>query len=63
MDLTPAPPPRPDAVPIGSPVDERPSSGRRGVLLAAIVLLAVGAVAIVAFLSGRGDGFPDAALG
>ena len=63
MDLPPATPPRPDAFPIESPVEERASSGRRGVLIAGIVLLAVGAVAIVAFLSGSGDGFPDAALG
>jgi hypothetical protein len=63
MDLPPAPPPRPDAVPVESPFEERRSSGRRGVLIAAIALLAVGAIALVAFLSGSGDGFPDEALG
>ena len=63
MEPPPTPPPRPDAFPIESPVEERPSSGRRGVLIAVVVLLAVGAVALVAFLSGSGDGFPEAALG
>ena len=63
MDLPPAPPQRPDAVPIQGPFEERPSSGRRGVLIAAIALLALGAVALVAFLAGSGDGFPDEALG
>jgi hypothetical protein len=63
MDLSPVPPPRPDAVPIESPVEPRTSTGRRGVLIAMIALLAVGIIAVVAYLSSAGDGFPDAALG
>ena len=63
MDLPPAPPPRPDGFAIESPVEPRTGSGRRGVLIAGLVLLAVGAVAVVAYVSGSGDGFPDAALG
>lgn len=64
MDLPPAPPawtePPP---PIGAPVETPSSSGRRLVLIAAIILAAVGAVAIVAFLSSDGDAFPESVLG
>jgi hypothetical protein len=63
MDLPPAPPPRPDASPIETPVDAHPSSGRRGLSIAGIALLAVAAVALAAYLSGSRDGFPEAALG
>lgn len=40
-----------------------PPSGRRAVLIAAIVFAVVGIVALVAFLVGRGDGFPAEVLG
>jgi hypothetical protein len=69
------PPPRPDApAPWGSPTPwgaqqpthatPPPRSGRRSVLVVAIVLLLVGAGALIVFLAQRGtDGFPDRVLG
>lgn len=64
MEYQPTPPPRLDVFPIGGSVEHRPASGRRAVLVAAVVLLAVGGVAAFAFLSqGSSGGFPDSALG
>jgi hypothetical protein len=66
----PIPPPRPDEAtspwPAAPPplVDVPSRSGRKGVLVAAVVLVAVGAVSAVAYLSGsRGGGFPETVLG
>ena len=51
-------------MPPGGPVASRPRSGRGPVLVVAILLLAVGAVAlVVALTQGGSDGFPDTALG
>jgi hypothetical protein len=61
------PPPRPDTSPWGAPASGPapipPRSGRGPVLVVAILLLLVGAGAVIVFLTQRGDGFPDSILG
>jgi hypothetical protein len=65
VDLPPAPPPQgPSAgIPTGTPFDERSARGRRLVLVAAILLLALAGVALALYLTARRDAFPSVVLG